>query len=191
MAKIRVNILNEGKIFGIKTPVYNFPMDADLVMFLRDIGFRIEKYVEPPKPAVVQTVEKKKEDNKPKQHVEIKEVMEDGVLVMTPVLVIDEPVVEKVEEVVEVKDTPIVAKKEAESDFADINPLLHMESAPEKCTKDTYTTEELLEFTRTELLIILNYRGHYSSKTGKRDAVAPRFHDSKKVLIDKIMQCNK
>ena len=206
---IKVNILNHGKLFGITTPAYGVTLDSEAVSFLKELGMRIEPYVPP-----VQKPEEK--ENKPKQHVEIKEVLENGVLLMKPVVVSDEPAApepEKTEvniavanpEPVKYFDSDIQAvddEKLAESgdekeyptleslDPQEMNPLYYIKEAPEKCTKEVYTAEDLKDFTRKELLTVLNYRGHYSSRTGARDALAAKFHDNKDTIINKILKTN-
>jgi hypothetical protein len=210
---IKVNILNHGKLFGITTPAYGVTLDSEAVSFLKELGMRIEPYV----PPVQKPAEKPEEkENKPKQHVEIQEVLENGVLIMKPVVVSDEPVVPEAEkaEVNIAVDNPepvkdidvdielVDDKKPAESgdekeyptleslDPQEMNPLYYIKEAPEKCTKEVYTAEDLKDFTRKELLTVLNYRGHYSSRTGARDALAAKFHDNKDTIINKILKTN-
>ena len=42
MSKVLVNIYNEGKLWGMKTPAYNVPIDEGLYKLFRDMGFQIE-----------------------------------------------------------------------------------------------------------------------------------------------------
>ena len=57
-------------------------------------------------------------------------------------------------------------------------------------THDVYTMEELQKYSKTELAKILNYRGHYSRKIGQRDSLAPKYADTKMVLIQKVLETN-
>ena len=204
MAKIKVNILNHGKFFGMTTPVYGIEIDTQVYDMLKMINVRVEPYVEPKKPEVVA------EEEKPTQKVEIREVTEpDGRVVIKPVIIdletneVVDPVADKQEdkvtvtEEVKVEETPAVEEEVADDvtleslDPREMNPLYYIKKCPKKCTKDFYFPEDLADFTRKELLCILNYRGHYSKRTGARDALAAKFHDSKDVIIGKIIKTNK
>lgn len=64
-------------------------------------------------------------------------------------------------------------------------------SVEEWMTKKVYTEDELKQMTKLQLSKILNYRGHYSAKTGMRDPLAPKFEDTKVILIEKVLKTNK
>ena len=57
--------------------------------------------------------------------------------------------------------------------------------------KAVYTKEELDAMSKIDLIKILAFRGHKSSRTGKRDSLAPRYDDNKTVLKDKVMKSNR
>lgn len=143
--KINVNIYNTGKLFGITTPVYNYPMDEEMYKILLELGVSIEPYKEPVTVVAVPVVENKISDDK---------------------------------KVVIISNTEAAVKKEPEVIF-DVY-----------ATKKSYTKEELEGYTKIELVKILNYRGHYSSRYGQRDALAPKFLDNKTDLINKILKTN-
>lgn len=63
MSKVYVNIYNEGKIIGIKTPVYNYPLDFGVYQFLREIGVQIELTQKNKEDNIIETI--KKEYNAP------------------------------------------------------------------------------------------------------------------------------
>ena len=57
--------------------------------------------------------------------------------------------------------------------------------------KAVYTKEELDTMSKIDLIKILKFRGHVSSRTGKRDSLAPRYDDNKTILKDKVMKSNR
>ena len=57
--------------------------------------------------------------------------------------------------------------------------------------KAVYTKEELDSMSKIDLIKILAFRGHKSSRTGKRDSLAPRYDDNKTILKDKVMKSNR
>ena len=60
-----------------------------------------------------------------------------------------------------------------------------------KYMKAVYTKEELEEMSKIDLIKILAFRGHVSSRTGKRDSLAPRYDDNKTILKDKVLKSNR
>jgi hypothetical protein len=86
-----------------------------------------------------------------------------------------------VHETVKVVETPVVASQ----------PVKAEAPVEEWLTHDTYTEIQLESLSMKQLIQILAYRGHKSSRFGSRDTLAPKYVDRKKDLIDKVMKTNK
>jgi len=157
--KINVNILNHGNFMGLKTPVYNYPMDYDTFVLLKEMGFMIEQYI--PKTVEIQQP------------------------IVEPVTTTSEESVIQTENTIEVRDSVVI--KPTTTIVDETKP----DAVEEWMTKPYYTEEELEQYSKNDLIKILNYRGHYSSKTGTRDAFAPKFDDNKTVIRNKILKTNK
>ena len=183
-----VNIYNVGTVFGIKTPVYNMPLDRGVYQLLLEMGFNIEIV----QPKTVAQIKQEKEVKK--QEEDLDSIIAAKVAQATPVKQ-EEKKPEPVKEVVEEPKEEIYLKTgkyyvKPSTTTSAVNTLSKDEVA-DWMTKDVYTEEELKEFSRNDLIKILNYRGHYSSRTGTRDMLGPRYDDNKTVLMNKIIKSNK
>ncbi len=152
---VRVNIHNVGKFMGVKTPVYNFPMDYETYVLCLQMGMNIELYHPEYDPRVTaqQKMSETFYEDQAKKAVEVPKVEEK--------VVTQEP-------------------KKGEEEVFD---ACYM--------KAVYTKDELESMSKIDLIKILAFRGHRSSKTGKRDSLAPRYDDNKTILKDKVMKSNR
>jgi hypothetical protein len=160
---VKVNIYNTGTWMGIKTPCYNYPMDAGLFTLLREMGFQIELSSEADRRAKAA----KKINARPEGNAE-KVRVEDSVVVA-------EIPAEETEE------------KPAKIDSEDVS--VFDESWADK---PSYTDVELAAMNKKQLKTILHHRGHYSTKPGPgKDPLAPLRDDPRAILLDKIAKSNK
>lgn len=162
---VKVNIYNTGTWMGIKTPCYNYPMDAGLFTLLREMGFQIELAGDAEK----RTRAAKKINMRPEGNAETMHI-EDSVVVA---------------------EIPADEIKESSTqngiDAGDIS--MFDESWADK---GSYTDAELAAMNKKQLKTILHHRGHYSTKPGPgKDPLAPLRDDRREILLDKIAKSNK
>lgn len=160
---VKVNIYNTGVWMGIKTPCYNYPMDAGLFTLLREMGFQIELSSDADRRAKsARKINAQPEGNADKVRVE------DSVVVAE---IPDE----------EAEEKPVKIEPEDNSAFDE-----------SWADKPSYTDAELAAMNKRQLKAILHHRGHYSTKPGPgKDPLAPLRDDPRAVLLDKIAKSNK